>query len=68
MMDGSFLRPPKCTSLLLRCKPVQRNYLPFFQKFLRVNENSSNVFILDLPALRGEKKSKFDGRILFGAS
>ena len=70
--QANFL-PCKCTSLLLRIKPVQRYYLHIFKNFktvhvLRVNETkltSRNAFILHLFALGGENEPKFGERSLF---
>ena len=62
--------PFRCTSLLLRTKPVQRNWLHFFKtlRALRINETkvtSKNAFIDNLFALESEKESKNDERTLF---
>ena len=62
----------KCTSLLLRSKPVQRNWWHFFtifQKIVRVlgvNETKlpfRNAFLVDLFALKIQKASKNEERI-----
>ena len=68
--------PCRCTSSLLRSKPVQRNYLHFFRKnlktvrALRINETkltSGSAFIFNLFTLESEKESKKDEEPSFGA-
>lgn len=67
--------PFKCTSLLLRSRPVQRKVLYFFKKvkhcILRVNEakpTSETAFIVDLFLLEVERELRHVKETLFWGS